>query len=370
MPNSAVRRTPGSTWSTSGAARRVSPQARARGGRTAVAAGSSAAALVLTGIIGASPAVAAQPDPALGTAKSFAVLAGSTVTNTGPSLIAGNLGVSPGTAVTGFPPGLVINGVQNAANAVARGAQADLAGAWVDAAGRGPATAVAADIGGRTLKPGVYSHASGMFLTGTVTLDAQNDPKAVFIFQAGSTLITASSSRVRLLNGAQPCNVYWQVGSSATLGTNTDFVGTVMALTSVSLKTGADVEGRVLARNGAVTLDTNTIRLPRCNESPIPGVTSGTPGGGGAKVDTPTGGTGRTGGTGGTGGGNSTGGGDSTGGRGDSTRGGSGSGGSGSGGSGSGGSGAGSSGGDSPGDDTKGPRIPPGHPQTGRGGTS
>lgn len=323
--------------------------------------------MLLTGVLGVSPAVAAQPDVGLGAATSFAVLAGSTVTNTGPSLIAGNLGVSPGTAVTGFPPGLVVNGVQNAANAVARGAKADLGKAWVDAAGRGPASAVAADIGGRTLKPGVYSHASGMFLTGTVTLDAQNDPKAVFIFQAGSTLITASSSRVRLLNGAQPCNVYWQVGSSATLGTNTDFVGTVMALTSVSLKTGADVEGRVLARNGAVTLDTNTISLPRCNESPIPGSTiPGSTigsGGGGTGVDTTTGGTGGTGSTGR--------GGDSSGGRPGS--GGSG-GGSPSGGSPSGGSDGSSDGksprGDNPGNDTDGPRIPPGHPLTGRGGTS
>ncbi len=331
---------------------------RHQSNRTAAAA-TTTGALLLTGAIGASPATAAQPDPGLGTAKSFAVLAGSTVTNTGPSLIAGNLGVSPGTAITGFPPGLVVNGVHNAANAVAAGAKADLAGAWVDAAGRGPATAVAADIGGRTLKPGVYNQASGMFLTGTVTLDAQNDPKAVFIFQAGSTLITASSSRVKLLNGAQPCNVYWQVGSSATLGTNTDFVGTVMALTSVSLKTGATVEGRILARNGAVTLDTNTIRLPRCNETPISDVTVGTGAGGGGSS---TGGGTKT----GAGGGSSTGGGTSSGGAGSNNGSGNGS----DGGSPNGGSGGGSSGGDSPGDGTPGgPQIPPGHPHTGRSGT-
>ena len=344
----------------------------ARNRPTAITTAITTGALLLTGAVGASPAVAAQPDPGLGTAKSFAVLAGSTVTNTGPSLIAGNLGVSPGTAITGFPPGLVVNGVQNSANAVAAGATADLAGAWVDAAGRGPATAVAADIGGRTLKPGVYSQASGMVLTGTVTLDAQNDPTAVFIFQAGSTLITASSSRVRLLNGAQPCNVYWQVGSSATIGTNTDFVGTVMALTSVSLKTGATVEGRMLARNGAVTLDTNTIRLPRCNETPIPGVTVGT-GGGGGTTDTTTGGTtGRTGAGRDSGGGSSTGGGTSSGGSGGSGGSGSGSGSSGSGsGSSSGGSGGDSPGGGTPGENTPGgPKIPPGHPHTGRGGTS
>ncbi len=191
--------------------------------------------------------------------------------------------MSPGTAVTGFPPGHVIHGTKHSADATAASAESALTAAWVDAKDRTPRTAVPADIGGRTLAPGVYHQASGLGLTGTVTLDAENNPAAVFIFQAGSTLITASNSTVKLINGAQDCNVFWQVGSSATLGTDTTFVGTVMALTSATLKTGARLAGRVLARNGAVTLDTNVISRPTCDlttpapsESPAP-TSSATP---------------------------------------------------------------------------------------------
>lgn len=214
------------------------------------------------------PASAAEAPVGLGTASSFAVLAGTTVTNTGPSIISGDLGVSPGTAITGFPPGTVINGAQHSADAVALQAQSDLTTAYNDAAGRGPAAAVSSDLGGQTLVGGVYSAASAMGLTGTVTLDGQNDPDSVFIFQAGSTLITASSSTVALINGTQPCNVFWQVGSSATLGTDNAFVGTIMALTSVSVQTGTTVTGRVLARNGQVSLDTNTITQTDCATPP------------------------------------------------------------------------------------------------------
>lgn len=222
------------------------------------------AALVFDGALNTSPASAAQPSVGLGTATSFAVLAGSTVTNTGPSAISGDLGVSPGTAVTGFPPGTLTGGTQHTADAVALQAQSDLTTAYNDAAGRTPATAAPADIGGQTLVSGVYSDAAGMALTGTVTLNAQGDPDAVFIFKAGSTLITASNSTVALVNGAQACNVFWQVGSSATLGTGTNFVGNILALTSISLQTNASVSGRVLARNGAVTLDTNVVTRPGC----------------------------------------------------------------------------------------------------------
>ena len=150
-------------------------------------------------------------------------------------------------------------------------AQSDLTTAYNSAAGRTPATTVSGDLGGRTLTPGVYKSASSMGLTGTVRLDAANDPAAVFIFQAGSTLITASNSTVQLIRGAQPCNVFWQVGSSATLGTNTTFVGTVMALTSATLVTGANVSGRILARNGSVTLDSNTVTRPTSCITPTPG---------------------------------------------------------------------------------------------------
>ena len=214
----------------------------------------------------ATSAGAAQAPVGLGTAGSFAVLGGSTVTNTGPSVVNGDLGLSPGTAVTGFPPGTV-NGTIHATNAVAGQAQSDTTTAYNDAAGRIPAATVSADLGGQVLSPGVYKSASSLGLTGDVTLDAQGNPSSVFIFQAGSTLTTASSSRVVLTNGADACNVFWQVGSSATLGTNSSFKGTILALTAISLTTGATVDGRMLARNAAVTMDTNTITRGTCASS-------------------------------------------------------------------------------------------------------
>jgi hypothetical protein len=158
---------------------------------------------------------------------------------------------------------LVNNGTQHKADTVAAQAQSDLTTAYVNAAGRTPVTAVPVELAGRTLKPGVYSGGT-LGLTGTLTLDAAGDPSAVFIFKAASTLITGPGSRVNLINGASSCNVFWQVTSSATLGAGSTFRGTIMALTSISLKAGATVDGRVLARNGAVTLITNTIRRLPC----------------------------------------------------------------------------------------------------------
>ena len=218
-------------------------------------------ALVLTG---APRASAAQAPVGLGTAASFSVLAGTTVTNTGPSTVGGDLGVSPGSAVTGFPPGTV-GGVVHAGDTVAAQAQNDLTAAYNDAAGRGPSAGESGELGGQTLVPGAYKSTSGLGLTGTLTLDAQGDPSAVFIFQMASTLITASSSHVALINGAQACNVFWQVGSSATLGTDSTFNGNILALTSIGANTGATVTGRLLARNGAVTLDDNAITQPMCS---------------------------------------------------------------------------------------------------------
>ena len=233
----------------------------------ALVAGTTASMVIAASATMALPAAAAQPTVGLGTAASFAVLAGSTITNTGATTISGDLGLSPGSAVTGFPPGILTSGAEHITDAVALQAQTDLTTAYNDAAGRTPVTTVSADLGGQTLAPGVYKAPSSMALTGTVILNANNDPNAVFIFQASSTLVTASNSVVSLTGGAQACNVFWQVGSSATLNTGSRFAGTIMALTSATLDTGATVDGRVLARNGAVTLDTNTITLPSCTSS-------------------------------------------------------------------------------------------------------
>jgi hypothetical protein len=201
----------------------------------------------------------AQQSVNLGTASTYGVLAGSTVTNTGASVISGDLGLSPGTSVTGFPPGMV-SGTQHVTDAAALQAQTDLTAAYIDAAGRTATTLPNTELGGQTLVPGAYKSGSSFQITGILTLDGQNKANPVFIFQTpDSTLTTASSSQVKLINGASYCNVFWQVGSSATLGTNSDFQGTILALVSITLNTGANVHGRVLARNGAVTLDTNTI---------------------------------------------------------------------------------------------------------------
>jgi hypothetical protein len=208
--------------------------------------------------------LAAQPTVNLGTAASYAVLAGQTITNTGSTTVTGDIGLFPGTAFTG-KASVTINGAVNINNAAANQAQLDLVTAYNDAAGRTPVTSIPTELGGTTLKPGVYASAAGTFLiTGTLTLDAQGDPNAVFIFQMGFTLTTASDSRVNLINGARFCRVFWQVGSSATLGTNSRFVGHILALTSIAAQTGATVQGQLLARNGAVTLDTNTITNGIC----------------------------------------------------------------------------------------------------------
>ena len=228
----------------------------ARSLRLALLAGATALGLVVVPI-GGSPAVAVGAPVALGTAASYAVLAGSTVTNTGLTALVGDVGLSPGTSITGFPPGLA-SGTIRAADAAAAQAKIDTTTAYNDAAGRGPATAIAADLGGMTLVSGVYS-GGALGLTGTLTLDGQGDATAVFVLQAASTLTTASGSVVALIGSASPCNVYWQVGSSATLGTSSTFVGTVLAYTSITATTGATITGRLLARNGAVTLAFNAI---------------------------------------------------------------------------------------------------------------
>src|SRR3989344_1102168 len=217
-----------------------------------------ALSLGLAGIISAATAVN------LSTADNFAVLAGSGITNTGSSVINGDIGSFPTTTITGFPQGTV-NETNHAGDAVTQGAKTDLVTAYNNAAGQTPVSTVPTELGGTTKTAGIYDSAAGTFgITGTLTLDAAGDPNAVFIFKTASTLITAGASNVVLTNGAQACNVFWQVGSSATLGTNSTFKGNILALTSATLTTGANVEGRVLARNGAVTLDSNTVTRPTC----------------------------------------------------------------------------------------------------------
>jgi uncharacterized repeat protein (TIGR01451 family) len=208
---------------------------------------------------------AAAVAPPLGTEQAFAVLGGSTVTNTGSSVITGNLGLSPGTAVTGFPPG-IMTGVIHAADAEALQAQNDTTTAYIALESQACTTDITGqDLGGKTLVPGVYCFSSSAQLTGALTLDAGGDAGAVWVFKTGSTLTTAVNSSVLLTNGADPCNVFWQIGSSATLGTTTSFLGNIFALTSITLNNGASVTGRVLARNGAVTLDNNVITRPVCD---------------------------------------------------------------------------------------------------------
>ena len=226
-------------------------------------AGVAAVAIAAIALFVTVNASAVQPTVDLGDAETFAVLAGSGITNTGPTTLSGTWGSDIGSSPTGAFTGsesVTTSGTKYiAADPATAAAQSALTTAYLDAAGRTPATTVSADLGGQTLTQGVYNSASSLGLTGTLILDAENDPAAVFIFQAGSTLTTASGSKVELINGAQACNVFWQVGSSATFGTTTDFTGHVLALTSITANNGATFKGQLLARNGAVTLDTNTI---------------------------------------------------------------------------------------------------------------
>ena len=241
-------------------------------------------ALVTLGTLtlGGAALAAIVPTVPLGTAANYAVLAASTVTNTGNSVLNGSVGLSPGTSVTGFPPGVVVPpGVIDIANGPALQAQTDLTTAYVNAAGRSLNATTTAELGGLVLVGGVYAGPSKgpLGLTGTLTLDGAGDPNSVFIFQTNSTLTTATASTVALINGAQECNVFWQVGSSATLGTNSVFVGNILAETSITVTTGVTVRGRALARTGAVTLDTDTFLLPSCATGLPTTTTTTVPGG-------------------------------------------------------------------------------------------
>ena len=197
--------------------------------------------------------------PSLGSAQTYGLLAGTAVSCVGPvGTISASVGVSPGSAITGFPT-CTISGTQNIANATAATAQGDLTTAYNALAGMACGTIISADLGGTTLAPGVYCSASSIGLTGAVTLNGNSD--ATFVIQAGSELTVAGS--VNLIGGAQAKNVYWQVGSSATLGTGSAMKGNILALTSISLAANATLLGRALARNGSLSLNSNnTITLP------------------------------------------------------------------------------------------------------------
>ena len=242
------------------------------------------------------------PTVPLGTAANYSVLAGSTVTNTGPSILNKGLGLHPGSSVTGFPPGIV-QGTWNQTDAVALQAKADLTTGYLYAQGQpqtGPDTV--ADLTGLVLNGGVYATtAKGpLMVSGALTLDGQNNPSSVWIFQTDSTLTTGAGSTINLINGASACNVFWQVGSSATIRSTSRFTGNIMALASVTVNHGATIRGRAMAQTAAVTLINDVFTTPTCaGETPgtatpttttAPGgTTSGTTPGGGSNTGTGTG---------------------------------------------------------------------------------
>ncbi|MDF2450441.1 MAG: hypothetical protein K0R26_2945 [Bacteroidota bacterium] len=194
-------------------------------------------------------------------AAGLAILAGSGITNTGATNITGDMGLSPGTSIGGFPPGILV-GTQHINDAIANQAKLDLTAAYNDAAGRTATdiVTIAGNIGGLTLTPGLYKSTSSLAISsGDLTFDAKGNPNAVFIIQIASALTTTSGRQVFLTNGASASNIFWQVGTSATFGTTSVFKGTVMAMQSISFNTGAKLDGRALARTGAVTMSGNTI---------------------------------------------------------------------------------------------------------------
>jgi hypothetical protein len=248
------------------------------------------AGVLVIGPLGSLPAQAAVP-VLLGTAGTYAVLGATpNLTNVGPSTINGDVGIYPANSLVGFggAPLATVNGVQHAGDAVALQAQSDLTIAYVQAANM-PSTNIATQLGGTAPVPGAYTDAplgGGLDLTGTITLDGGGSYDSIWVFQSTSSLITAGT--VSLINGAQACNVYWQVTSSATLGPGTSFAGTILALTSITVDDAITVNGRLLARNGTVTLINDTITRPdTCLTGPVAG-------GGGGPVVPPGGGVGGT----------------------------------------------------------------------------
>ncbi len=250
--------------------RSIRSRSHSRHGRS-VAAGLIAAGVVVVCMLTQATAASAasyENSVGLGTADPFSVLGGQSVTNTATSTVSGDVGVSPGTAFTGSGT-MTIGGAPHITDAVAAQAQIDLTTAYNSAASRTPTgTALPAGLATVTFTPGVYNASSAVGITGDVTLDGQNDPNPVFIFQIGSSLTTAAATHIILTGHAQACNVFWQVASSATLGTASTFVGSILALTSISLGATVTVQGRALARNGSVTLIGDTFTSPACATTP------------------------------------------------------------------------------------------------------
>jgi hypothetical protein len=192
---------------------------------------------------------------------SMVLLGGSTITNTGSTVITGDIGLSPGSSINGFPPG-ILNGTQHINDALANQAKVDLTTAYNDAAGRTSSEIVtlSGNIGGLTLTPGLYKSTSSLALSsGDLTFDALGNANAVFVIQIASSLTVTSGRQVFLSGGASAANIYWQVGTSATFGTTSAFKGTVIVMQSISFNTGATLDGRAFARTGAITLAGNTL---------------------------------------------------------------------------------------------------------------
>jgi hypothetical protein len=222
--------------------------------------------------------------PPLGAATPFAVLAGPQVVNSGGSVVRGDLGVSPGTAVIGFPGGKVVDGTIQTTGDTPNQAQKDATKAYADLVSQQcNVKLIGQDLGGQTLTPGVYCFPStAATLTGELVLDAQGDPNAVFVFQVGTTLTTAAQSRVRVLNNGQDandgdqsadsrtrrrdslCHVYWQVGNSVAIGRDSNFIGTIIARDRIGVGSNATIDGRALAQSGNVTMDTSVVQIPQC----------------------------------------------------------------------------------------------------------